>query len=76
MVLVIKLRFFNVLFLCKIDREKVFCNIVDRKQIFLGYKNFDLMKKVAKMPRGMSTFRSYFRTLFGIGCNNDCLFLV
>ena len=52
MVLVIKLRFFNIFFLCKIDREKVFCNILDRKQIFLGHKNFDLIKKSSKNAQG------------------------
>ena len=60
MVLVIKLRFFNVFFLCKIDREKVFCNILDRKQIFLGHKNFDLIKKSSKNVCNE--------------CNNDSLF--
>ena len=41
MVLVKKLKFFHVLFLCKIDRGKVFCNILDRKKVFFCYKRFD-----------------------------------
>ena len=38
------LKFFHVLFLCEIDREKVSCNILHRKKVFLGFKNFDLKR--------------------------------
>ena len=41
MVLVKKLRFFHLLFLCKIDRVKVFFDSLDRKQVVLVYENLD-----------------------------------
>ena len=39
MVLVKKLKFLYVLFLSKIDREKVFADFLDRKEAFKDYKN-------------------------------------
>ena len=39
MILVKKLRFFHVLCLSKIDREKVFADVLDKKEAFTDYKN-------------------------------------
>ena len=39
MVLVKKLKFFHVLCLSKIDREKVFAEVLDKKEAFEDYKN-------------------------------------
>ena len=39
MILVKKLKFFHVLCLGKIDREKVFADVVDKKEAFKDYKN-------------------------------------
>ena len=39
MILVKKLKFFHLLCLSKIDREKVFANILDKKEAFKDYKN-------------------------------------
>ena len=39
MIVVKKLKFFHVLCLSKIDREKVFADDVDKKEAFLDYKN-------------------------------------
>ena len=39
MILVKKLKFFHVLCLSKIDREKVFADVLDRQQTFKNYKN-------------------------------------
>ena len=39
MILVKKLKFFHVLCLSKIDREKVFADVLDRQQAFKNYKN-------------------------------------
>ena len=38
MILVQKLKFFHVLFLSKIDREKVFADVLDKKEAFKDYK--------------------------------------
>ena len=41
MILVKKLKFFHILFLSKIDREKVFADVVDKKEAFKdNKKNF------------------------------------
>ena len=45
MILVKKLKFFHVLCLAKIDREKVFADVLDKKEAFIGYKNNCLYKK-------------------------------
>ena len=34
-----KLKFFHVLCLSKIDREKVFADFLDKKEAFIDYKN-------------------------------------
>ena len=39
MILVKKLKFLDVLCLSKIDREKVFADVVDKKEAFKDYKN-------------------------------------
>ena len=38
MILVKKLKFFHLLCLSKIDREKVFADVVDKKEAFEDYK--------------------------------------
>ena len=44
MILVKKLKFFHVLCLSKIDREKVFADVLDKKEAFQDYKNICLWK--------------------------------
>ena len=44
MILVKKLKFFHVLYLSKIDREKMFADVVDKKEAFKDYKNNCLRK--------------------------------
>ena len=44
MILVKKLKFFHLLCLSKIDGEKVFAGILDRKEAFKDYKNNCLLK--------------------------------
>ena len=39
MILVKKLKFFHLLCLSKIDREKVFADVLDKKEILKDYKN-------------------------------------
>ena len=39
MILVKKLKFFHVLCLSKMDREKVFADFLDKKEAFKDYKN-------------------------------------
>ena len=39
MILVKKLKSFQVLCLSKIDREKVFADVLDKKEAFKDYKN-------------------------------------
>ena len=39
MILVKKLKFFHLLCLSKIDRQKLFADVVDKKEIFKDYKN-------------------------------------
>ena len=39
MILVKKLKFFHLLCLSKIDREKVFAEVLDKKEAFKDYKN-------------------------------------
>ena len=45
MILVKKLMFFRVLCLSKIDREKVFAGLLDKKEAFKDYKNNSVKKK-------------------------------
>ena len=44
MILVKKLKFFHLLYLSKIDREKVCADVLDRKEAFKDYKNNCLLK--------------------------------
>ena len=44
MILVKKLKFFHLLFLSNIDREKVFADVLDKKEAFKDYKNNCLRK--------------------------------
>ena len=44
MILVKKLKFFDLLCVSKIDREKVFADVLDKKQAFKDYKNNRLRK--------------------------------
>ena len=39
MILVRKLKFFHVLCFLKIDREKVFADVLDKKEAFKDFKN-------------------------------------
>ena len=39
MILVKKLKFFHLLYLSKIDRERVFADVLDKKEFFKDYKN-------------------------------------
>ena len=48
-----KLKFFHVLCLSKIDREKVFADVLDKKEAFKDYKNNRLRKRKIKIfPKG------------------------
>ena len=52
MILVKKLKFFNLLCLSKIDREKVFADVLDKKDAFKVYKNNRLQKpKIRIFPK-------------------------
>ena len=44
MILVKKLKFFHVLCLSKIDGEKVFADVLDKKEAFKDYKNNRVQK--------------------------------
>ena len=46
MILVKKLKFFHLLCLSKIDREKVFADVLDKKEAFKDYKNNCVRKTV------------------------------
>ena len=45
MILVKKLKFLHVLYLLKIDPEKVFADVLDKKEFFKNYKNNCVRKK-------------------------------
>ena len=52
MILVKKLKFFHLLYLSKIDREKVFADVLDKKEAFKVYKNNCLQKpKIRIFPK-------------------------
>ena len=55
MILVKKLKLFHLLCLSKIDGEKVFADVLDKKEAFKDYKN-NFMKnaKLEFFPRGWS----------------------
>ena len=44
MIFVKKLKFFHLLFLSKIDREKLFADVLDKKEAIKDYKN-DCLRK-------------------------------
>ena len=44
MILVKKWKFFHLLCLSKIDREKVFADVLDKKEAFNDYKNNSVRK--------------------------------
>ena len=44
MILVKKVKFFHLLYLSKIDREKVFADVLDNREAFKDYKNNCLRK--------------------------------
>ena len=47
MILVKKLKFFHILCLSKIDPEKLFADILEKKETFKDYKN-DCLRKMQK----------------------------
>ena len=54
MILVKKLKFFHLLFLLKIDREKVFADVVDKKEVFKDFKITVYEKRKIKIfPKGL-----------------------
>ena len=54
MILVKKLKFFHLLCLSKIDREKVFADVLDKKEAFKDYKNNCLRKaQIRIFPKGL-----------------------
>ena len=54
MILVKKLKFFHLLYLSKIDREKVFADVLDKKEAFKDYKNNCLQKtENSNFPKGL-----------------------
>ena len=44
MIFVKKVKFFHVLCLSKIDREELFAEVLDKKEVFKDYKNNCLRK--------------------------------
>ena len=54
MILVKKLKFFQLLYLSKIDREKVFADVLDKKEAFKDYKKTVYEKcKIRIFPKGL-----------------------
>ena len=54
MILVKKLKFYHVLCLSKIDREKVFADVLDKQEAFKDYKNNRVRKrKIRIFPKGL-----------------------
>ena len=54
MILVKKVKFLHVLCLSKIDGEKVFADVLDKKEAFKDYKNNCLRKsKIRIFPNGL-----------------------
>ena len=51
MILVKKLKFFHLLCLPKIDRERVFADVLDKKEAFKQYKN-NCLRETQKFQRG------------------------
>ena len=49
-----KLKFFHLLCLLKIDRENVFADVLDKKEVFKDYKNNRVRKsKIRIFPKGL-----------------------
>ena len=55
MILVKKLKFFHLLYLSKIDREKVFADVLDKKEAFKDYKKTTVYQKpkIRIFPKGL-----------------------
>ena len=54
MILVKKLKFFHLLYLSKIDREKVFADVLDKKKPLKTIKTTDYEKrKIRIFPKGL-----------------------
>ena len=54
MILVKKLKFFHLLSLSKIDREKLFADVLDKKEAIKEYKNDCLRKTQIRIsPKGL-----------------------
>ena len=54
MILVRKLKFFHLLCLSKIDREKVFADVLDKKEAFKDFKRTVYEKrKIRLFPKGL-----------------------
>ena len=54
MILVKKLKFFHLLSLSKIDREKLFADVLDKKDAIKEYKNDCLRKtQIRIFPKGL-----------------------
>ena len=54
MILVKKLKFFHLMYLLKIDREKVFADVLDKKEAFKDYKKTVYEKrKIRIFPKGV-----------------------
>ena len=63
MILVKKLKFFHVLYLSKINREKVFADVLDKKEAFKDYKtpcnplySHVIDRENKSLKKGFSTF--------------------
>ena len=69
MILVKKLKFFHLLCLSKIDREKVFADFLDKKEAFKDYKNNCVRKtQNCNFSKGVSlSFWSKISRLFQVG---------
>ena len=69
MILVKKLKFFHLFYLSKIDGEKVFADVLDKKEAFKDYKNNCLRKtQNLNFSKEVSPwFRSKIRDFFNFG---------
>ena len=69
MILVKKLKFFHLLSLSKIDREKLFADVLDKKEAIQDYKN-DCLRKTQNLifSKGDTpSFWSKIRAFFNFG---------
>ena len=60
MILVEKLKFFHLLYLSKIDRERVFADVLDKKEAFKDYKINCLCKIDQEKVSGNDLVRKKF----------------